>query len=246
MAALAPMWMRRLSTSVLVALATLALAPAHAYGQGPLPGPAPLHCDFKKAPVGSWARYTTRVTPGGTSLETRWAFLGRDATGNTIELTMEGSDPSLSKMGGKVVARMVLVPDPVGVSKPFRQLVMQLGNREPQEIPLDLPGLPGHKFQNPDPKKLVGRETIRVAAGSFVTSHYREVWEGSTVDAWLSDQVPPLGLVKTVVTPTPGTTGPGGKPMPGVTMELAAHGQGARPAITRAPRPFTPAPHGRN
>lgn len=245
MAALAPMWMRRTWTPVLVALA--ALAPAAVQAEGPRPAPAPLHCDFKKAPVGSWARYATRVgPPGGPGLETHWAFLGRDATGNTIELTMEGSDPSLAKMGGKVVTRMVLVPDPVGVSKPFRQVIMQLGNRAPLEIPLDLPGLPGHKFQNPDPKKLVGRETIRVAAGSFATSHYREVWEGSTVDAWLTDQVPPLGLVKTVVTPTPGTTGPGGKPMPVVTMELAAHGQGARPAITRAPRPFTPAPPGRH
>ena len=200
--------------------------------------PAPLACDFKNAPVGSWADYT--IKSGATSMTTRWAFLGRDAGGNTVELTLDGPGASSAKLGGRVVTRMLLVPDPVGVSKPFKQMVMQLGNREPVEVPLDLPGLPGQKFQNPDPKKLVGRETIRVAAGSFDTSHYREIWEGSTIDAWLSDRVPPLGVVRTTVTPTGGATGPEGKPMPMVTMELVAHGQNARPVITRAPRPFTP------
>jgi len=216
--------------------ASCALALLAAPAQAQAPAPAPLACDFKTAPVGSWADYTVKA--GATSMTTRWAFLGRDASGNTVELTLEGAAASSPKLGGRVVTRMLLVPDPVGVSKPFKQLVMQLGNREPVEVPLDLPGLPGQKFQNPDPKKLVGRETIRVAAGSFDTSHYREIWEGSTVDAWLSDRVPPLGVVRTTVTPTGGATGPEGKPMPAVTMELVAHGQNARPIITRAPRPF--------
>jgi hypothetical protein len=205
---------------------------------GPAAAQAPvqLACDFKKAPVGSWADYLVKVGP--TTMTTRWAFLGRDAGGNTLELTMDGAAASAGKIGGKVVTRLVLVPAPVGVSKPVKQMVMQLGDREPVEVPLDLPGLPGQKFQDPDPKKLVGRETIRVAAGAFETSHYREEWEGSTVDAWLSDRVPPLGVIRTTVTPAPGVTGPGGKPMPLVTMELAAHGQNARPAITRPARPL--------
>ena len=63
---------------------------------------------------------------------------------------------------------MVLLPDPIGSSKPIRQLVVQLGDRDPVEVPLDMPGLPGQKFQNPDPKKLVGKQTITVAAGTFV------------------------------------------------------------------------------
>jgi hypothetical protein len=81
-----------------------------------------------------------------------------------------------------------------------------------------------------------------VPAGTFSTKHFREIWEESTVDAWLSDEVPPLGLVRTTITPTPGTTGPGGKPMPRVTSELAAYGKGARPTITRPAVPFVPRP----
>ena len=237
-----------------MALLLMAALPGAAFGQGAAAyGPTPLAVDFKRAAPGSWAEYTMKVgTAGAETMRTRWAFLGRSTGGNTLELTMQGpagatTSPTaaLSKLGGKVVTRMVLVPDPVGNSKPFRQVVMQIGDRDPVEVPLDLPGLPGHKFQNPDPKKLVGKETISVAAGSFHTSHYREEWEGSTVDAWLSDQVPPLGVVKTQVTPTPGTLGPGGKPMPPVTMELLVHGKDARPAITRPARPFDPGAPGK-
>jgi hypothetical protein len=119
---------------------------------------------------------------------------------------------------------------------------MQIGDHPPMEIPPELSGLPGMKFQNPDPKKLVGRETIQVPAGTFSTRHFREIWEESTVDAWLSDEVPPLGVIRTVITPTPGTPGPGGKPMPKVTQELMARGQGARPTITRPAVPFVPRP----
>jgi hypothetical protein len=201
----------------------------------------PLMVDFARAPVGSWAAYTMKVgAAGDVQMNTRWAFLGRDAGGNTVELTMEGPAAGSSAIGGKVVTRMLLVPDPIGASKPFRQIVMQLGDREPMVIPLDMPGLPAQKFQNPDPKKMIGRETITVAAGSFAASHYRDVLPDSTVDSWLNDQVPPLGVVKIQSTPRPDAVGPGGQPMPPVTMELLSHGRDARPAITRTPGRFDP------
>jgi hypothetical protein len=201
----------------------------------------PLLVDFKRAPVGSWAEYAMKVgTAGDVTMKTRWAFLGRDAHSNTVELTLDGPAAASGRVGGKVVTRMVLLPDPIGSSKPFRQLVMQVGDREPMEVPIDMTGLPQQKFQNPDPKKLVERQTITVAAGSFATGHYRDVLPDSTVDSWLSDQVPPLGVVKIVSVPRPGAEGPGGKPLPAVTMELLAHGKDAKPAITRPARPFDP------
>src|SRR5213078_2432235 len=101
---------------------------------------------------------------------------------------------SAAKLGGKVVTRMVLAPDPIGMSKPFRQLVMQIGAQEPVDIPVDMPGLPQQKFQNPDPKKIVGKETLTVAGGTFPTTHYRDALPDSTVDSWLSDDVHPLGV----------------------------------------------------
>jgi hypothetical protein len=201
----------------------------------------PLAVDFKKAPVGSWAEYTIAV--GGEvekTMKARWAFLGRDGGGITLELTMEGGAAGSAQVGGKVVTRMVLVPDPVGAAKPFRELVMQLEGREPMEIPLDMTGLPAQKFQNPDPKKMVGRQTIVVGGRSIETSHYHDVLPDSVVVSWLSTDVPPLGVVKILSTPKPGAEGPGGKPLPVVTMELVAHGKDARPAITRAAKRFDP------
>lgn len=230
----------RRSTLLPAVAAFLVGGVAAGQGQAPLyPPTTPLAVDFKKAPLGSWAEY--RVTVGGAApatMKVRWAFLAREPAGNTVELTIEGPEASIARMGGKVVARMVLVPDPVGVSKPFKGIVMQVGDREPVQVPLDLPGMPAQKFQNPDPKKLVGKESIAVAAGSFATSRYRDHFEDSTVDSWLSESVPPLGLVKFHSTPRPAAAGPGGRPLAPVTMELVAHGKNARPAITRPARPF--------
>lgn len=216
-----------------------ALAPVAASGQPPPYASLPLAADLKRAAVGSWADYTIRVGgPGGATMKTRWALLGRDAGGNTLELTIEGPPRATAPFGGKVVTRMVLVPDPVGVSRPIKQMVMQLGEHEPVEVPLDLPGLPGQKFLNPDPKRLVGKESITVTAGTFTTSHYREPLEEGTLDSWLSDRVPPPGVVRIVATPKAGAVGPGGQPMPPVVMELVAHGKDARPVITRPARPL--------
>jgi hypothetical protein len=212
-----------------IVLALLLATPAFA------DGPA-LTVDFKRAAVGTWADYTLKVSDR--TMKARWAFLARDAEGNTLELAVDGPAAAAPKIGGRTVTRMVLAPDPIGLGKPFRQIVVQLGEREPVEIPLDLPGLPAQKFQNPDPKKIVARETITVPAGTFATSHYRDVLPDSTVDSWLSDDVHPLGVVKIVSTPRPDAAGPGGKPLPPVTMELVARGRDARPAITRPARPF--------
>ena len=52
-------------------------------------------------------------------------------------------------------------------------------------------------FTKPNPKTLVGSETIKVAAGSFKTKHYRDKTpQGDKIDYWVSDSVPPIGLVK--------------------------------------------------
>jgi hypothetical protein len=225
-------------------LVAAAVSPAVAVGQGGgLPGGTPLTVDFKRAAVGSWAEYVVTVGTGDavTTMKVRWAFLARDATGNTLELTMDGAGAASARVGGKVITLMVLAPDPVGMGKPIRRLVVQLGERAPVEIPLGLDGLPGQKFQNPDHKKLVAKQALTVAAGAFTTGHYRDVLPDSTVDSWLNSEVGPLGVVKIVSTPRPDAAGPGGRPLPPVTMELIAHGRDAKPAITRPATAFVPA-----
>jgi hypothetical protein len=224
--------------SLIVVLALL--APAAASAQ-PLAtgGSTPLALDLKKVPVGSWAEYSTTIAlGGGMKMTSRWALVARKAGSSTLEMSMEGGPVAM--MGGKMTMQMVLVPNPIGSDKPITKAVMQVGDRDPMEMPLGSPGMSAPKFQKPDPKKLVGKEELKVLAGTFKTSHYRDVSDRGTVDAWVSDQVPPLGMVKVTTTPKPGTAGPGGQPMPPVTMELMARGKDAKAQITKPAKPFDP------
>ena len=154
---------------------------------------------------------------------------------------MDGPAAAGDRLGGKMVTRMVLLPDPIGASKPIRQLVVQLGDRDPVEVPLGSPACPARSSRTPTPRSWWAGRPSPSAAGTFAAGHYRDVFPDSTVDSWLSDRVPPLGVVKIVSTPRPDAVGPGGQPLPPVTMELTAHGKDARPAITRPARPFDPA-----
>lgn len=76
---------------------------------------------------------------------------------------------------------------------------------------------------------LVGTEEVDVAAGRFVTRHYRCADGDTVIDVWVSDEVQPLGLVKRVETRR-------GQP-PLATVELADHA----PATMQAARTTSPA-----
>jgi hypothetical protein len=150
-------------------------------------------------------------------------------------MSMQGGPAA--QMGGKITLKMVLDPDPIGAAKPVKEIVMQMGDGDPMQAP---PDAPAQKFQKPDAKTLVGKETIKVAAGSFKTTHYRDHSPVGTVDVWVSEEVPPLGLVKVLTTPEPKTGEAKQPPIPPATMELAATGSGAKPTITKPAKPFDP------
>jgi hypothetical protein len=231
-----------MTRSVRALVSTLAcLLPAAAFAQIGGGATTPLALDLKKVPVGSWAEYSMVMGPGGGGLtmKSRWALVAKDASSNTMEMSAEGQP--LAQVGGKMVVKTVLVPDPVNAPKPIKQMVMKMGDNDPMEFPLDMPGMPPQKFEKPDPKKLVGKESVKTPAGTFKASHYRETNENGTVDAWVSEDAPPLGMVKVVTTPKAGATGPGGQPMPPMTMQLVAKGKDAKPTITKPAKPFDPA-----
>jgi hypothetical protein len=224
---------------------TLALAvPIPALGQGLGSDATPLALDLKKVPVGSWAEYTLTIGSGGEGMtvKSRWALVARDASSNTLETMIEGGP--MAAAGGKTVMKLVLVPDPVKSDKPVKQMVMKMGDRDAMEMPLDMPGMPAQKFQKPDPKKLVGKEQLKVPAGTFKASHYRDVTHGVTIDAWISEEIAPLGLVKLTTTPGAGAAGPQGQAIPPMNMQLTARGKDAKPTLTKPAKPFDPAAFG--
>ena len=221
--------MRIATRRVLFLVAAAVAVPVPAGAQAPgTPASMPLVVDLRKIEVGSWADYTGKV--GGLALSSRWALVARDAKSNTVEMTTHGKP-----MSKPVALRVVLPVDPTRDEKLPRPMLVQLGNDAPMTVPKDMPP---PKFQRPDPKNLVGTETVKVPAGGFEAKHYRETNASGTVDIWVNDTVAPIGVVKAVMTPAVDPQAPAAMQVGPYTQELAAVGKGAKPAVTKKPRPF--------
>jgi len=205
------------------------LFPSIAAAQGPgVPAGMPLVVDMQKIEVGSWAEYA--MSMGTMSLSSRWALVARDAKSNTLEMTTKGGP-----VAKPVVLRLTLPPDPTSSEKPPKPMAVQFGDDAPMLVPKDTPM---QKFQHPEEKNLVGKEDIKVAAGSFKTSHYREKNAMGTVDIWVNETVFPLGIVKVLTSPEVDKNAPAAMQVPAATMELSSTGKGAKPVITKKPQPF--------
>jgi len=207
----------------------VALAPSPASAQMSPQPPMPMVVDLKKIEIGSWASYS--MTVGQMTMTAKLALVARDASSVAMETSMEGG--MMAMMGGKMTMKMVMDPDPTTAAKPVKQMIMQVGDQDPMLAP---DNMPAQKYSKPDPNTLVAKETIKVAAGSFKTSHYRNKTEQGTVDVWVSEEAPPTGMVKLTTSPMQA----GAQPIPSMAMELTAMGKGAKPTITKAPKPFDP------
>lgn len=209
----------------------------------------PVAASLDKVPVGTWAEY--QIKRGDEpARKLRHALVGK--SGSTYVLESRSESPR----GGRVITQTSVTSDPAAEGA-VKKVVSQLGDAEPMEMPVrphaegPPPGSPPHgrdgrrmgmgrtsaRFLKPDPKALLGKETVKLVAGSFAAEHYRQVGpHGGTVDYWLSEDVGPFGLVKLEVDRPGGAEGNAGK----VTMELVAKGKGATAEITKPAKPFDP------
>jgi len=204
--------------------------PATALAQAPgQPPPLPMAVDLKKVPVGAWAEYD--MTVGQLPpMKSRMALVGKSSEGNTLEMTMQGG--MLSMAGGKMTVQTVVDLDQ-GKEKPVKRVIMQIGDNDPMEMPVD--NKQQTQFHKPDPKSLVKEETVKVAAGTFKAKHYREKTpSGDPFDFWVSSDVPPFGIVK-VEADQKHAAGPAQGP---VHFELTALGKDAKMTITKPAKPF--------
>jgi hypothetical protein len=214
--------------AIITVFAALAL-PLPAIAQAPgAPAAMPLVVDMTKVDVGSWADY--KMSMGEISMTSRWALVARDTTSNTVEISTTSA--ALAK---PVVLRMVLPADPTSSAKSKKPLVIQLGHDDPMVAP---PETSAQRFQRPDDKNLVGKEDLKVAAGTFQTRHYREKNTMGTVDIWVSESVLPLGVVKVLTSPEVDKSAPEAMHVPVATMELVGTGTGEKPVITKKPKPY--------
>jgi hypothetical protein len=215
--------------SLLLLAFTMALPVQLASAQGTPGPPLPVGMDMRKAPLGAWSAYTVNVT-GMPAMKQRFALVARDAATNTVELTTEGG---MMGPGTPVILRVVLEAD-LSRKDRVKKLIMQLGDNPPMELRQE--GEQKTQFAPLDPRKLVGKETLKVAAGTIATRHFREKTSAGRTDIWVSDEAPPFGIVKLQGTVS---QAPGAASYP-VTVELTARGKDARPVVVRPPQPFDP------
>jgi hypothetical protein len=221
---------------VVVVVASVLLASSAARAQAPGPGtPLPLAVDLAKVKVGSWAEYQMSVG-GLPPMQMRMALVGRTAGTATIEMSVSGG--MMAMAGGAMVVKTVLDIHSKKDEPKVKEVAMQLGSNDPMEMPPEMSQR--SQFKRPDPKDSAGEEAVKVKGGTFKAKRYAEkTSSGDSVQFWVSDKATPLGLVKmtgeTKAAPSAGMpiTGP-------VTVELTAQGKDARPAITKAAKPFDP------
>jgi hypothetical protein len=215
---------------VLVMPATALVMPARALAQAPgQPPPLPMAVDLKKVSVGAWAEYD--MTVGQLPpMKSRMALVAKSGDTSTLEMTMHGG--MLSMAGGKMTVQTVVDADQ-GKPKPVKRVIMQIGDNDPMEMPVE--DKQQSQFHKPDPKSFVKEETIKVAAGTFKTKHYRDKTPGGDAfDFWVSSDVPPFGIVK-VEADQKHASGPAQGP---VHFELTALGKDAKMTVTKAAKPF--------
>ena len=166
-------------------------APAAARAQMGQPPSLPMAVDLRKVAVGAWAEYNMSVGQMP-PMKSRMALVAKTATTNTLELTMEGG--MFAMAGGKLVMHTEIDADQ-DKENPVKRVLMQIGDNDPMEMPLD--SQKQGQFHKPNPKSLLKEETIKVAAGTFKAKHYRDkLPNGDPFDFWVSAEVPPFGLVK--------------------------------------------------
>jgi hypothetical protein len=233
--------------SVRLALVGLgAFLPVAAQAQmrgGGMGGPTPLGTALEKVPVGTWAEYTVK-RGDQPARKVRHALVGKEGKDFVLETKSEGQN------GAPMISHVVVDPDPTkegGVKK----VVLQMGTNDPMEMPTagrpggggggggdgNRGGGRGARFIKPDPKKLVGKETVKVPAGTFQAEHYRDEGpRGGTIDFWIAKDAGPLGFVKMESDRPGGDNDNGGK----TVVELSAKGKGAKPEVTKAAKPMDP------
>jgi hypothetical protein len=215
-----------LRAGVAFGLALFVCGPTVAFAQQPGQGPPmPMALDLAKVSTGSWADYT--MTMGQLpKMKMRMALVAKTPAANVIETSVEGG---MMAAAGKMVMQMTLAP---GTDGAVKKVVMQLGAADPMDMPIDMTG--GKPFTKPNPKGLVGSETIKTPVGAIKTKHYRDKTpQGDKIDYWVSESVPPLGLVKIEVDQKSNPQIKGK-----LLFDLVASGKDAKQSITKPAKPF--------
>lgn len=201
-----------------------------AFAQMGMMGRGPQPRGFFNPIVGSGAVYeiTASGDNGDRKMNTEIDVVGKESVNGKDGYWFE-STVSNAQMGGDVVMKMLIVPDPSSTGP--AKMIMQMPGRPAMEMPMQM-GQMGRRGADQTPETTdirtqaedLGTETVTTPAGTFQTHHYRMKDQSSEV--WISEKVSPYGLIKQQ-----------GK---NSTMVLTKVVTDAKDKITGTPVPFNP------
>lgn len=114
-------------------------------------------------------------------------------TGYWMEMAMNNL-----RSGGEMYVKNLIAPTDNGIASV--RMIMQPPGQDPMEMDMTTMNMGGRQRPQSTPTdirdkaELVGTESITVPAGTFSCEHYR--MKDGSADAWISDKVAPMGLVK--------------------------------------------------
>jgi len=142
--------------------------------------------------VGVYAWYTLTDRATGKKFFLRQAVVGdekvkrKDGYWLETELVPEVGFPSIYKM---------LLTGPASNPENVHRLLVREGNGAIQEV--DVTAVEKAETRS-EPREAVGVETLTLPAGEIEAEHYVVEEEGTKTELWISETIPPMGLVKMV------------------------------------------------
>jgi hypothetical protein len=172
--------------------------------------------DFKPV-VGSWAEYQMKGQ-GEAPVKMKVAVVGKEGSGYWYETVTQARERMVTKM---------LVSGNPNDRQNVKKIIVKSGSEQAMEMPIMGMGMgrPPAKPQKPAGKVIdKGMETVTVPAGTFTARHMQYQDGADIVDAWVSEKVPPYGLIKSRTKD--------------FEMVLTGTGTGAKSLITETPKKF--------
>jgi hypothetical protein len=168
--------------------------------------------------IGAGAVYDSTTSDGKTQTM-EFALVGKETVNGKDGYWME---TTVSQTRGDMIMKMLIVP---GGDQAMMRMIMQMGKGQPMEMSQMMQGgnAPKPNMDVRNGGQDLGKESVTVPAGTFSCEHYRSSTGG---DVWVSSQVPPFGMVKSVNS--------------GTTLVLTKVVSDAKDKITGTPVPFNP------
>jgi len=205
--------MRKMAWVVSIVL-TLTLVQLAEAQFGKSAGPK-FYSDFKPV-VGGWSEY--QMTPKSESpSKMKIAVVGKEGDAYWYEAVMEGGRQ------GRIITKMLVSGNP-GDSKNVKRMIFKQGDEPAMEMPVGMMEQPSRAQEARGKIVDKGAETIKVPAGTFKTQHMQYQDGDILVDTWVSKDIFPYGMVKSV--------------SKDLEMVLLGYGTGAKTLITETPQKF--------